>query len=115
AARLAGVKQVVYASSNHAVGTYELENVPELWDLHDPRQWDHTAELRPDSYYGVSKVYGEAMARYYVDHHDMRTVCLRIGGVRDPENPTHPSQAWKRERDNERSEERRVGRGGRAV
>jgi NAD+ dependent glucose-6-phosphate dehydrogenase len=101
AARLAGVEQVIYASSNHAVGTYELENVPELWDLHDPRQWDHTSELRPDSYYGVSKVYGEAMARYYVDHHDMRAVCLRIGGVRDPENPTHPSQAWKRERDNE--------------
>lgn len=101
AARLAGVKQVIYASSNHAVGTYEIENVPALWDLHDPRQWDHTAEMRPDSYYGVSKVYGEAMARYYVDHHGMRSVCLRIGGVRDSENPSHPSQLWKRERDDE--------------
>jgi NAD+ dependent glucose-6-phosphate dehydrogenase len=101
AARLAGVKKVVFASSNHAVGTYEMENVPGIWDLHDTRQWDHTAEIRPDSYYGVSKVYGEAMARYYVDHHGMKAVCLRIGGVRDPENPTHPAQAWKTERDGE--------------
>lgn len=101
AARIAGVSKVVYASSNHAVGTYETENVPQLWDLHDPRQWDHTAEIRPDSYYGVSKVFGEAMARYYVDHHGMRAVCLRIGGVRSPEDPTHPSQLWKRERDGE--------------
>jgi nucleoside-diphosphate-sugar epimerase len=101
AARLAGVRQVVFASSNHAVGTYELENVPELWDLGDMRQWDHEAEIRPDSYYGVSKVYGEAMARYYVDHHGMRAVCLRIGGVRAPDDPTHPSRLWKRERDGE--------------
>lgn len=101
AARIAGVSKVVYASSNHAIGTYETENVPQLWDLHDPRQWDHTAEIRPDSYYGVSKVFGEAMARYYVDHHGMRAVCLRIGGVRSPEDPTHPSQLWKRERDGE--------------
>lgn len=101
AARLAGVEQVVFASSNHAVGTYETENVPQLWDLGDLCQWDHTAEIRPDSYYGVSKVYGEAMARYYVDHHGMRAVCLRIGGVRSPEDPTHPSQLWKRERDGE--------------
>lgn len=101
AARLAGVDQVIYASSNHAVGTYELENVPELWDLGYLRQWDHTAEIRPDSYYGVSKVYGEAMARYYVDHHGMRAVCLRIGGVRDSEDLSHPSQLWKRDRDSE--------------
>lgn len=101
AARLVGVGQVVFASSNHAVGTYELENVPSLWDLHDTRQWDHTAELRPDSYYGVSKVYGEAMARHYVDQHGLRAVCLRIGAVRSPEHPTHPSQAWRRDRDNE--------------
>jgi len=97
----AGVGQGIFASSNHAVGPYERENVPELWDLHDPRQWDHTAEIRPDSYYGVSKVYGEAMARHYVDQHGLRAACLRIGGVRAPQDPTHPSQLWKRERDGE--------------
>jgi nucleoside-diphosphate-sugar epimerase len=101
AARVSNVPKVVFASSNHAVGTYETENVPSLWDLHDTRQWDHTAEIRPDSYYGVSKVYGEAMARYYVDHHGLKAVCLRIGGVRDSQDPSHPAQAWKPERDGE--------------
>lgn len=101
AARQAGVDKVVFASSNHAVGTYETENVPELWDLDDSRQWDHTSEPRPDSLYGVSKLYGEGMARYYVDHHGMRAVCLRIGGVRSPEDPSHPANLWKPERDSE--------------
>lgn len=85
AARRAGVGQVVFASSNHAVGTFELANVPELWDIDDSRQIDETSETQPDSLYGVSKAYGEAMARYYVDHHGVRAVCLRIGGTRSPE------------------------------
>ena len=101
AARCAKVNQVVFASSNHSVGTYETENVPELWDLDDGRTWDHTAEIRPDSLYGVSKVYGEGMARYYVDHHGLRAACLRIGAVRSPRDPSHPSNLWKPERDGE--------------
>jgi NAD+ dependent glucose-6-phosphate dehydrogenase len=101
AAHRIGVDQVVFASSNHSVGTYETENVPELWDLDDGRTWDHTAEIRPDSLYGVSKVYGEGMARYYVDHHGLRAACLLIGAVRSPHDPSHPSNLWKPERDDE--------------
>jgi NAD+ dependent glucose-6-phosphate dehydrogenase len=101
AARQAGVPRVVFASSNHAVGTYETAHVPELWELDDGRVWDHTAEIRPDSLYGVSKVYGEAMARYYVDHHGLWAVCLRIGGVRAPDDPTHPNVLWRSEYDND--------------
>ena len=82
AARRAGVERVVFASSNHAIGTNETENAPSLYELDDPRVWDETAEIRPDSLYGVSKVYGEAMARYYVDHHGLKAFCLRIGGTR---------------------------------
>ena len=101
AARRAGVGQVVFASSNHAIGTYETENAPALYELDDDRIWDHTAENRPDSLYGVSKVYGEAMARYYVDHHGLRAFCLRIGGVRAPDDPSHPALLWKPEFDND--------------
>ena len=101
AARRAGVGKVVFASSNHAVGTFEMEHVPELWDLDDPRQIDETAEIQPDSLYGVSKVYGEGMARYYVDHHGLSAVCLRIGGTRSPDAPSHPDNLWKPERDSE--------------
>jgi nucleoside-diphosphate-sugar epimerase len=99
AARRAGVGQVVFASSNHAIGTYETENAPELYEMDDDRVWDHTAENRPDSLYGVSKVYGEAMARYYVDHHGLRAFCLRIGGVRSLDDPSHPALLWKPEFD----------------
>lgn len=68
AARRAGVDRVVFASSNHAVGF-------------TPRQPLVTVEtpIRPDTYYGVSKVFGEALARFYVDRHGMRVACLRIG------------------------------------
>lgn len=101
AASIAGVKRVVFASSNHAVGTFEMANQPEIYELDDPRQIDHTAEIMPDSYYGVSKAYGEAMARYYVDHHGLQAICLRIGACTGTEKPISPENLWKPERDNE--------------
>jgi nucleoside-diphosphate-sugar epimerase len=94
AARRAGAPRVVFASSNHAIGTYELDAAPELYELDDGRVYDHTAELRPDSLYGVSKVYGEAIGRHYVDQHGMKAVCLRIGGARWPHDPSHPDNLW---------------------
>ncbi|MBA2278071.1 MAG: NAD(P)-dependent oxidoreductase [Chloroflexia bacterium] len=94
AARRAGVERVIFASSNHAIGTYETENAPALYELGDGRAWDHHADIRPDSLYGVSKVFGEALGRFYADHHGLRVFCLRIGGVRDPEDPSHPNQLW---------------------
>ncbi|RIK45563.1 MAG: NAD(P)-dependent oxidoreductase, partial [Chloroflexi bacterium] len=63
AAKRMGVPCVVFASSNHAVGMYEVEGAPSIYALDDPRVIDHHAEIRPDSYYGVSKAYGEAMGR----------------------------------------------------
>ncbi|MGI8484758.1 MAG: NAD-dependent epimerase/dehydratase family protein [Thermomicrobiales bacterium] len=101
AARLAGVERVVFASSNHAIGTNETENQPDLYELEDPRVWDETAGIKPDSLYGVSKAYGEALARYYVDHHGLRAFCLRIGGTRSKDDPTHPDNLWKPEFDND--------------
>ena len=50
AARVCGVKRVVWASSNHAVGLYWRDQTI-----------DHTVYPKPDSRYGVSKVFGEAM------------------------------------------------------
>jgi NAD+ dependent glucose-6-phosphate dehydrogenase len=101
AARRAGVAQVIFASSNHTVGTNENLYAPALYELDHPLVLTETSELRPDSLYGVSKVYGEAMARYYVDHHGLKAACLRIGTVQDPEAPGHPHNLWKPERDTE--------------
>jgi uronate dehydrogenase len=77
AARRAGITRVVWASSNHAVG-FTPNGDGEL-----------PADLapRPDTLYGVSKVFGEALARYYVDRYGFRVACLRIGTFAD--RPAH--------------------------
>src|SRR4029078_2446274 len=68
AARRKGVKSIVFASSNHAVGFY-----PRYHRIGT----DVTA--RPDSRYGVSKVFGEAVGALYADKHGIKVTCLRIG------------------------------------
>jgi len=70
AARLEGCGRVVFASSNHATGYYPIQDRigPE-----DP--------VRPDSYYGASKVFGEALGSLYHQKHGMRVACIRIGSA----------------------------------
>jgi nucleoside-diphosphate-sugar epimerase len=87
AAREAGVDRVIFASSNHAVGMFEFENSPGLFALDDQRTIDHTAPIRPDSLYGVSKAYGEALGRYYHERHGMAVYCLRIGSMLGHDDP----------------------------
>ena len=91
AARQAGVSRLVFASSHHVVGMYELDGAPALYDPGDERSYDHTTEIRPDSLYGVSKAYGEALGRLYMERHGLRVFCLRIGAVRTDDDPTAPS------------------------
>ncbi len=70
AARLAGVKRVIFASSNHAVGFYPRA-----------RRIATDVTVRPDSRYGVSKAFGEALGALYSDKHGLAVTCLRIGNV----------------------------------
>ena len=63
-----GVKRVVFASSNHAVGFYPR---------HHRIGTDVT--VRPDGRYGVSKVFGEAVGSLYADKHGLKVTCIRIG------------------------------------
>ena len=87
AARLAGLDCVVFASSNHVIGMYEVENAPELYELECPLSWDVDTAVRPDSLYGASKVFGEALGRYYADQFGMRVICIRIGSVLASDDP----------------------------
>jgi hypothetical protein len=80
AAYRAGVKQVIFASSNHAVGTYDLENAPDIYRTGQP-YLDHLVPVKPDSLYGVSKCFGEDLGRYYADHKNMHVISLRIGMI----------------------------------
>ena len=93
AARRAGAEAVVFASSNHTIGGYEMDGAPAIYALDDPRVYDDKVDLRPDSLYGVSKVYGEALGRYYHDAFGMRFYNLRIGTVRADDDPRDPSVA----------------------
>lgn len=79
AARQAGVTRVVYASSHHAIGFYRRTNTIPA-----------SVAPRPDSYYGVAKVFGEAMGRFYADKFGLSVACLRIGAFRPiPMEPRH--------------------------
>ena len=60
--------RVVFASSNHTVGFHERASV-----------LDGDCDFRPDSYYGLSKAYGELMGRLYWDKHGVENVNVRIG------------------------------------
>lgn len=77
AARRAGVRRVVFASTNHVTGHYERDGLPV-----GPEQ-----PVRPDSYYGASKAYGEALGRYYSEALGLSVICLRIGSFL--ERPTN--------------------------
>ena len=92
AASSAGVERVVYASSNHAVGRFEKDGMP---GIYRPGQTaypivDHRVPWRPDSNYGVSKAFGEAIGRYYAEVHGLTVLCLRIGSVTPGDNPAAP-------------------------
>ena len=68
ASRRNGVKRVIWGSSVHAVGYHKRTQVLEP-----------DCQTRPDSLYGVSKVYGEALAQYYFDKFGVEAVSIRIG------------------------------------
>lgn len=68
AARRHGVKRVVFASSNHVIGFHKQGDVI-----------DANCAKRPDSYYGLSKSFGEDLSRFYFDRYGIETACLRIG------------------------------------
>ncbi|GGV47140.1 NAD-dependent epimerase/dehydratase family protein [Streptomyces spectabilis] len=72
AVREEGVERVVLASSNHAVGfTPRPVGADPLIPVDAPR--------RPDTYYGLSKSFGEDLAQFYWDKHGVQTVSVRIG------------------------------------
>lgn len=74
AARQAGVRRVIFASSYHVVGMYEAGQLPLAADV----------AMRPDSLYGVSKVFGEALGRLYFDKFGVECLAIRICTAGNP-------------------------------
>jgi uronate dehydrogenase len=83
AARRAGVRHIVLASSNHAVGYH-------------PRSGEAADYLfpRPDTFYGVSKVTKEALGSLYHDRYGMAVTCLRIGSCYERPKDSRMLSTW---------------------
>ena len=88
AARESGVKRIVFASSNHTIGYYRVGDVVGI-----------DGPPRPDSRYGVSKVFGEALGRLYADKHGLSVACLRIGSFRKEPGDFRQLATWISPRD----------------
>jgi len=93
AAKAAGVRRVIYASSIHAVSGYPADV-----------QVKTNEPVNPGDVYGVSKCFGEAMGRYMAEQEGLSVICLRIGGFQPPENlqkesGLHMLDAWVSHRD----------------
>ena len=79
AAKAAGVRRIVYASSIHAVSGYPADV-----------QVKTTDPVNPGDLYGVSKCFGEALCRYMAEKEGISAIALRIGAfqpvamVQDP-------------------------------
>jgi len=90
------VRKIVFASSWHVMGMYEAEveaDPTRIIGIDEP--------IRPDSDYGTSKAFGEAIARQYRELYDLRAVCLRIANVEANDRPrdTFASRIWLSHRD----------------
>ena len=76
AARLNGVQRVIFGSSNHVTGFY---NVGETVTPDMP--------MRPDSLYGLAKTWGEMVGRLYADKYDISSINIRIGNFSQENQP----------------------------
>ena len=95
ASRLSKCKRVIFASSNHVVGMYELVKpyssiVAGNYNNLSPGSYslvDHKVSIRPDGHYGISKQYGESLGRFYFDKFGIEFACIRIGSVNTSNSP----------------------------
>ena len=75
--------RVVFASTNHTIGFHERRE-PLTEDCH----------FRPDTFYGLSKAYGELLARYYWDKHGVESALLRIGSCFETPSDQRQLKTW---------------------
>ncbi|MEM7029419.1 MAG: NAD(P)-dependent oxidoreductase [Chloroflexota bacterium] len=88
-ARRAGVKKIVFASTNHTQHGETMQNLT-------PNQLNESMNVmlrlndppHPDSLYAVSKLFGENIGRYYATAYGMQVVALRIGATFQADDPS---------------------------
>ncbi len=100
ASRVSNVRRLIFASSNHVVGFHPLSDNPykqiyrgDFAKVKQPIKHLSTSMIRPDGYYGVSKSFGESMGSYFHDEYGLSVICIRIGWVMEPDDPTFSPSA----------------------
>jgi nucleoside-diphosphate-sugar epimerase len=93
AAKAAGCRRLIYASSIHAVSGYPADV-----------QVKTSEPVNPGDLYGVSKCFGEAMGRYMAGQEGLSVIAIRIGAFQGPESARKKEgvamlDAWVSERD----------------
>ena len=88
AARQCGVARVIYASSLHATGYYRTDQTLTV-----------ETPVRPSNLYGVSKCFGEALARNYYDSFGLQCLALRIGSFSETVKDARMLSSWLSPRD----------------
>jgi uronate dehydrogenase len=88
AARRRGARRIVFASTNHVVGFHRRE-----------RRLDDNVMPRPDTRYGASKAFGEALGRLYADKHGISVACMRIGSFQPKPQDERQLSTWISPRD----------------
>ena len=93
AARRAGVKRVVFASSGSAIRGFErvspYKEIAEGSYHEVPKNFDMITheQVRPDALYGATKVWGEALGRHFSDEYNLSVISVRIGVVKKENKP----------------------------
>jgi nucleoside-diphosphate-sugar epimerase len=98
AARRAGVRRVIYASSNRVTGLYERDEpyasiCAGRYEGLEPSSIPMigaSSPIRPDGPYAVGKAAAEAAGRYYADEHGLSVICIRFGTVYPADRPGSP-------------------------
>lgn len=99
AARSAGVKRVVFASSGSTVSGFETmapyDGIVEGRYSDVPKQFKKIThkDVWPRGVYGASKVWGEAIGRHFADEYQISILCVRIGRVTSENLPVDSHHA----------------------
>ena len=88
-----GINKIIFASTNHVVGQIELDNMPDIYVEGAGIIADSDYPACPDSYYGVSKSFGESLLSYLCHLHGFSGISLRIGAVLPPDEDSDDAYA----------------------
>jgi nucleoside-diphosphate-sugar epimerase len=102
AARQGGAQRIIFFSSMHVNGLYELDApYAAIAQGHyaglTPQQVPlvtHEMPVRPDGPYAVSKIFGEALGRYYAEAYGLTVICIRLGTIGREDRPGSDARSY---------------------